>query len=112
MLSSKAFNFASNFLKFSRATIYKNPGSSINVFGAAFKLNHSYPLQFRTLTYGGNEFFGALFKKKSCGPCLPHKTKSKFNSQKRRPKRRAMNYRLTNHRGLLKRIRIVRIYYG
>lgn len=108
MLSSKSFNFVANFLKFSKTTLYKNPASTVNVFTSAFKLNHGNPFQFKSLTCVNSEFFGIMYKKKHCGPCLPHKTKSKFNSPKRRPKRRAMNYRLTNHRGLLKRIRIVR----
>lgn len=63
-------------------------------------------LQTKSLSFTSQEFFGC-FKLKERGPCLPHKGKSRFNSAKRREKRKASHYKLPNHKGLLRRLRIV-----
>jgi len=68
---------------------------------------NSFFLQTKSLSFLRNENFGALFKIRKAGPCLSHRGRSKKNSPKRRQKRRAKQYRLPLHQGLMKRIRVV-----
>jgi hypothetical protein len=107
MLSSKSINLASRFLGFSKGLLAKTPTAPINPYIAMCRPVVPTGFTLKSLTYSSCEFF-SLYSAKRYKPCLPHKFRNKLTSPKKRSKRKATNYKLTNHRGLLKRIKIVK----
>ena len=105
MLSFKSLNSITRLLSFSSKPVFK---SALIPSSAYVQRNIYMPssMGVKSILSINQQFF-SLYSSKTRGPCLPHRTKSRFNSPKRRRMRKASSYKLGNHRGLLKRIKIV-----
>lgn len=107
MLSFKSLNSITRVLSFTKNPFIKNALVPSTVY-VQRNINLTPSFDIKSMLSINHQYF-SLYNKKTRGPCLPHRTKSRFNSPKKRRMIKASAYKLGNHRGLLKRIRIVNL---